>query len=373
MTTQDTTDELMYWMAVNQCGGFSQSSWQKHFGDLTAKQVLTDKARIEHSTLSANLKNFLRQPDWQQIDNELKWAESHNNHIITYFDDKYPHLLRQIVSAPLTLYVQGEPKHLANPQIAMVGSRNASINAIQTAKRFAYALAKAGLTITSGMALGIDGASHEGCLAANGKTIAVLGTGLNVIYPRQNQKLASKIIENGAIVSEYPLNMPIKRQNFPKRNRLISGLSFATLVVEASLRSGSLITAKMALEQNREVLAIPGSIHNPGSKGCHQLLKQGAVLIESIEDILQTVVHFAEFIARDNLQVAENPENTQILEVGCSNMLQYVGYEVTPVDDMIYSSGLSISQINIQLNQLELDGFIQKVPGGYIKKVRNTV
>ena len=373
MAIQNTTDELTYWLAVNQCGGFSQSSWQKHFGELTAKQVLMDHARIHHSRLSDNLKQFLLTPNWQQVEEELQWVTKQYCHIITYFDDKYPQLLREISSAPLLLYAQGDVDLLSTPQLAMVGSRHASYNAMQTAKRFGHDLAKIGFTITSGMALGIDGASHEGCLAANGKTIAVLGTGLNELYPKKNKNLAAKIIENGLIVSEYPLKTPAIPQNFPKRNRIISGLSFATLVIEASLRSGSLITAKMALEQNREVLAIPGSIHHPGSKGCHQLIKQGAVLIETLEDVLQTVAHFANFVGNNIAQLPKNLENTEKLEITCPNMLQYIDYEVTPVDVIIHLSGLNISEINNQLTQLELGGFIEKVPGGYVKKVKSTI
>lgn len=367
------SNNTRYWLAVHHTYGISYTTWQKHFNNLSPEKVLNDKVLIQKSGLKPDVKNRLLDPDWEKIDSELSWSLDDNNNIITYFDDNYPNILKEIPFPPLILYAMGNVQLLNNHQIAMVGSRNATPNGLSTAKRFAYTLANAGLTITSGLALGIDTASHEGALTAGGNTIAVLGTGVDVIYPHKNIKLASKIRDNGVIISEFPLGTKPHAKNFPKRNRIISGLSVATLVIEASLRSGSLITAKFALEQNREVLAIPGSIHQPQSRGCHSLLKQGAALVENVEDVLNELQQFTNNGVINSSQCIENKGIYVELENECTNMLQYVGFEVTPIDVIITISKLDFHQVMAQLAQLELCGLIQKVHGGYVKLVRDSL
>ncbi|WP_137886124.1 DNA-processing protein DprA [Pseudomonas sp. 2FE] len=220
----------------------------------------------------------------------LAWLEQPGQHLLMWDDPHYPALLAELADAPPLLFVAGEPSILQQPQLAMVGSRRASKPGLDTAQAFARSLAGGGFVITSGLALGIDGAAHQGALEAGGKTVAVLGTGLQRLYPQQHLRLAAAIREQaGALVSELPLDCPPHASNFPRRNRIISGLSLGVLVVEASPSSGSLITARLAAEQGREVYAIPGSIHHPGARGCHQLIRDGATLVESVEHILEAL------------------------------------------------------------------------------------
>jgi len=220
----------------------------------------------------------------------LAWLEQPGRHMLCWDDPDYPALLAELPDAPPLLFIAGDPTLLERPQLAMVGSRRASRNGLDNAWAFSRSLASAGFVITSGLALGIDGAAHQGALDAGGKTVAVLGTGLERLYPQRHVALARQIVEGGgALVSELPLDCPPQASNFPRRNRIISGLSLGVLVVEASPSSGSLITARLAAEQGREVYAIPGSIHHPGARGCHQLIRQGAALVESVEDVLEAL------------------------------------------------------------------------------------
>lgn len=224
----------------------------------------------------------------EQASAALRWLEAPDHHLLTWGDPSYPALLAELSDAPPLLFVAGEVSLLERPQLAIVGSRRASKPGLDTARAFARSLAAGGFVITSGLALGIDGAAHEGALDATGATVAVLGTGLEHLYPRRHLGLAQRIVEQGgAVLSELPLQCPPQAANFPRRNRIISGLSLGVLVVEASPSSGSLITARLAAEQGREVYAIPGSIHHPGARGCHELIRQGATLVESIEHILE--------------------------------------------------------------------------------------
>lgn len=224
----------------------------------------------------------------QRVSATLAWLEHCNHHLLMWDDPDYPALLAELSDAPPLIYVAGNPQLLQQPQLAMVGSRRASRPGLDTAHAFARSLAAGGFVITSGMALGIDGAAHQGALAVGGKTVAVLGTGLEQVYPPRHRQLAADIVaKGGAMISELPLDSPPLAASFPLRNRIISGLSLGVLVVEASPSSGSLITARLALEQGREVYAIPGSIHHPGARGCHQLIRDGAALVENVEHILE--------------------------------------------------------------------------------------
>jgi len=223
-----------------------------------------------------------------QVDSTLHWLQGQNHHLLMWDNPNYPALLAELPDAPSLLFVDGDSKILERPQLALVGSRQASAPGLDNAHAFAKSLAAGGFVITSGLALGIDGAAHQGALDARGQTVAVLGTGLGHIYPRQHLQLADDIrAQGGALVSELPLDSPPKGSNFPRRNRLISGLSLGVLVIEASPKSGSLITARLAAEQGRAVWALPGSIHHPGARGCHQLIRQGAALVECTDHILE--------------------------------------------------------------------------------------
>ena len=217
----------------------------------------------------------------------LDWLRDANNRIVTLADAEYPRSLLEIGDPPLILYLKGRAELLARPAVAIVGSRSATAQGLANAEAFAQALSNAGITILSGLALGIDAAAHRGGLAGAGSSIAVVGTGLDVVYPARNRDLAHRLAQEGALLSEFPLGTPAMAANFPRRNRLISGLSLGVLVVEAAMQSGSLITARLAGEQGREVFAIPGSIHSPLAKGCHRLIKQGAKLVDSAQDILE--------------------------------------------------------------------------------------
>lgn len=293
MTSVVSKDEsLSAWLRLMQTPGV---------GDVTARKLLmafglpeqifavnySALLKVVPDNIARALTAPLTQEQTSYIDEALSWHQMDGNHIITLADAAYPQRLLEITDPPCLLYAKGRIELLNHPAFAIVGSRHASSEGIQNATRFASALSQAGLTIISGLALGIDGAAHQGALTGVGSTIAVVGTGANLVYPAAHHALAHQIAEQGCIITEYPLGTNAQAGNFPRRNRLISGLSQGVLVVEASVSSGTLITARMALEQSRDVFAIPGSIHSPLSKGCHQLIKQGAKLVESAQDIIE--------------------------------------------------------------------------------------
>tara|TARA_B100001094_G_scaffold333359_1_gene411080 strand:+ start:19178 stop:20239 length:1062 start_codon:yes stop_codon:yes gene_type:complete len=296
---------------------------------------------------------------WQHlIDQALLWYEQADDHfILTPDDSAYPALLKQIPDAPCVLFVQGQINTLQKSMFAVVGSRQCTPAGRQNAYQFSLQLAQQGLVITSGLALGIDTQAHLGAVEHDYPTIAVLGTGLNQIYPKRNKELAYKIREKGCLVSEFfPDTVPFA-YNFPKRNRIISGMSRGTLVVEAAIKSGSLITARLALEQNREVFAIPGSILNPYSEGCHQLIQQGAQLVYHVHDIYNELN-----LKIDVVQKSSSEERQTEPE-----LLSYIGYEITPIDYIVEESGLLLEQLLEPLLNLELEGWIVSVSGGYTR------
>lgn len=314
---------------------------------------------------------YLLQQNWPEVEQDLLWANNDHCHILSLEDPLYPPLLKEIPDPPPILYAKGDITLLFNPQIAIVGTRKPTPNGRQTAMNYAAALAKQGWTITSGLALGIDAASHTGCLAVQGKTIAVLGHGLNHIYPRSHAKLNQEILEQGLLISELSPNMPPLAGHFPRRNRIISGLSVATVVIEAALQSGSLITARLAAEQGREVFAIPGSIYNVQARGCHALIKNGAKLVETVEDILE------ELFPLLNSQLDLTPfdvlsSKSQIkLDKNQANVLKYVSFEPTTIESIIAHSGITYDVILTALMQLELNGYIVATLAGYTRCVIN--
>ncbi len=301
------------------------------------------------------------------INQDLLWAEQENCHIMLLSDDDYPQLLRNINSPPPVLFIKGDKSILNKPQIAMVGSRNASPLGIQTAFRFAKEFSKYNIVVTSGLAAGIDAASHKGALS-NGDTIAVLAHGLDLIYPKENTPLADNIIKNGAVISEFPIGTPPKANNFPRRNRIISGLSLGVVVIEASIKSGSLITVDHALEQGREVFAVPGSIYDYNVRGCHHLIRQGARLVETVSEIIEELGFLNMAInlqnRSDKLNYIKVKEPLDSLQ---TKILNNVTYNATATDLIINRSGLAASIVNSVLVNLELGGYIVSVPGGYTK------
>jgi DNA processing protein len=342
----------------------------EQFGD--AREILRASTdRLQTSGLSPQAVAHLKQPDRQQIDRDLTWLDQPRNRIITCRNSDYPPLLLQIPDSPPLLYIHGNVDILTSLQLSMVGSRNPTVSGRRTASEFAGCLALAGLTITSGLALGIDAASHTGALEAGKPTIAVMGTGLDRVYPASNRDLAHRIAEHGALVSEFPIGTPPRPENFPRRNRIISGLSLGTLVVEAATRSGSLISARCAAEQGREVFAIPGSIHNPLSRGCHALIRQGAKLVETAQDIIDELGALAAattVIAQSSN--AENAEPSPELAPDYIQLLDSMGYNHASVDMLVETNGLTPAVVSSMLLQLELKGFIASCPGGLYNRLK---
>ncbi len=332
--------------------------------------VLTSANNLTVKQLSA-----FHQPDWSFIDDVITASEACGSKVITFDNDLYPKLLKQIYDPPLVLFVKGNAQLLDTMQIAIVGSRAASVNGREAAFDIAQQLAGQGLVITSGLALGIDAAAHKGALTTTTGTIAVVATGLDKVYPARHKPLAKQIEANqGAIVSEFLPGTSPKAGHFPKRNRIISGLSKGVLVVEAALKSGSLITARCALEQNREVFSVPGGINNPQTKGCHWLIKQGAKLVEDAADIIeelsmaeQGALHLEQvqqsFVDNPAIKAGKNLNNDLCNDV----LLASVGFEITPVDKVVSRSELPIEEVLTRLTMLELSGLVAAVPGGYLR------
>ena len=289
------------------------------------------------------------------------WSEGQNQHIVTLADPEYPQALLEIPDPPTILYVRGRLDLLNRSTLSIVGSRNPTPQGIQNAESFASAFANAGLVIASGLALGIDAAAHRGALAVKGGTIAFIGTGIDRIYPARNHELALEIGAKGCIVSEFPIGTPVTASNFPRRNRLISGIARGVLVVEAAIESGSLISARLAGEQGREVFAIPGSIHSPQARGCHKLIKQGAKLVETAEDVLEEL-RWSNSSSECSIQ--EN-NNNQVP----NELLSMMGFDPCGLDDLVGRSGLSADSLSVMLLHLELDGQIARLPGGNFQRL----
>lgn len=364
---------LPYWLAFNRVPGLGPKGMSlllEQFGSIgTWFQGQTPLPELQH-WLRVNYKTSVF--DWHGVERDLAWLDaSDNHHILTLEDPDFPFLLRETPGAPFLLFVKGDPKWLSLPQIAMVGTRQPTPLGREQAYEFAQGFVAQGLTVTSGLALGVDGASHEGALNGNGGTIAVMGHGLDSIYPKAHQGLATQIMYQGALVSEFPIGTSPLRQHFPRRNRIISGLSGGVLVVEAALKSGSLITAQYALEQGREVFALPGSIHNPTAKGCHQLIRQGAHLIETVKEVIEILTPFyagwqpeREFQTKTVQVVKEKRKEGKTSD---NVLLAAIGDCLTPIDVLIQRTGLSLQRLTSELLDLELDGQVKAVPGGYVR------
>ncbi len=320
---------------------------------------------------------FLDSVKETEIKDDLEWLEQENTHVLTWESTDYPELLKEIPDPPPVLFVRGDPKILSMPQVAIVGSRNSDLSGKEMTHSFARELARAGLVVTSGMALGIDTEAHQGALES-GKTVAVVGTGPDRVYPAKNRVLAHQIAEQGAIVSEFPVGTQPRAEHFPRRNRIISGLALGTLVVQAARKSGSLITARMALEQGREVFAIPGSIHNPLARGCHKLIREGAKLVETAEDIIEelggmlSLVHEQSVLTEQVAQVAveAQPISADIADPKERKLLEILGFDPMLVDDLIDRSGLTSAEVSSMILKLEIEGWVANVAGGRVSRLR---
>ena len=315
--------------------------------------------------LKSDIIHTIKNPDWAMIDYDLSWLEQNNNGVITFNETNYPSQLKEIADPPPVLFVRGNPDLLSLPQIAIVGSRNPSSLGAETAFNFAKTLSHHGFVITSGLALGIDAASHRGALTAKGYTVAVAGTGLDRVYPARHKELATEIVNTGVMISEFPPGTPAKANHFPRRNRIISGLCQGLLVVEAAKQSGSLISARLALEQNREVFAIPGSIHNPLARGCNALIREGAKLVETTQDILEEL---NQYYQQDEKLPIVTMQSTLDLEQ--QTLLNRIMFSPTSIDNLVENTGESVEVISSMLLILELQGYLEATAGGCYMRVK---
>jgi DNA processing protein len=354
---------LASWLQLSLTPGLGAASLRAMLRQFGLPQAILQRKRSELAAFaSTEVLAALDSPQVQQaVTRSLEWAAADGHAVITLADEGYPRPLLEIADPPALLFAAGRTELLSRPALAIVGSRNASAQGESNAESFARALSDAGLSIVSGLALGIDAAAHRGGLAGASATIAVLGTGIDVVYPRRNSALAAEIARRGLVLSEFPPGTAPAAHNFPRRNRLISGLAQGCLVVEAALASGSLITARAAADQGREVFAIPGSIHSPLSKGCHALIKSGAKLVESADDILAELGGFRPSGFAST--VAQPPEPAK------AGLLQHMGHDPVDVDSLCSRAGLSPEQVSSELLRLELDGRITSLPGGLYQRL----
>lgn len=360
---------LRSWLILSRVPGLGASKLLALISEqgLTAEKVLQLPGSVL-TQLGFSHKQIvcLQRPDEDYIERCLSWmAQGVDRTIICWADDCYPTLLKEISRPPLLLFIEGQKALLHKPQLAMVGSRQPSVAGRSCARQFAASLVRCGWTITSGLARGIDAACHQGALDANGETVAVLGTGVDVVYPKQHRALQDSIVEKGGcLLSEFAPGTPPRAEHFPRRNRIVSGLSRGVVVVEAAIRSGSLITARYALEQAREVFAVPGNIFNPMVQGCHQLIKQGAKLAAEVEDINEEFQNLALKPAGKDKLVEEKSVGESL---ATDKLLDSVEFDVTAIDVIAERSNMPVSDVLATLLEYELRGLVAAVPGGYIK------
>lgn len=350
---------LASWLTLTQVPGLGNEGLRRLL------QAFGSPEAVLHAS-SASLSQYVKpavaraiaiQPDDAMLSNVRTWLQDPLNRILTIADAEYPQALLNTADPPLLIYVKGRAELLNVPALAIVGSRNATAAGKRNAEAFAQSASEAGLCVVSGMAQGIDTAAHVGGLNGAASSIAVVGTGLDKVYPASNRNLAHRLAEQGVLVSEFALGTPPLASNFPRRNRIISGLSLGCLVVEASVQSGSLITARMALEQGREVFAIPGSIHSPQSRGSHALIKQGAKLVETAGDILEELGYPQSRAHQGREATVGHP------------VLEHLGYDPIDLEALVQRSGLTIAELSAILLQLELDGCIATLPGGLYQRI----
>ena len=358
--------DAQVWLRLCLVAGLGGSSLRRllaQFG--TPQDVLAAGTPALESVVGRNVAAAIKRgPDPERLDAALAWLQQPDNRLLTLADDDYPQPLLQAADPPVALYTCGRVELLRHAALAVVGSRNPTPGGVADAEAFAEALSHAGLTIVSGLALGIDAAAHRGGLRGASSTIAVLGTGLDRVYPARHRQLAHDIAQRGLLVSEFALGTSAIASNFPRRNRIISGLARGCLVVEAALHSGSLITARQALEQGREVFAIPGSIHSPLSKGCHWLIKQGAKLVESAQDVLEEL----DLSPASSPSLLEGPKPPLTPEEAA--LLEAAGFAPVDLDTICARGGLTPDAASAMLLKLELEGYVSQLPGGRFQRLR---
>ncbi len=363
-------ESLKYWLALNRTpsvGAVTFKQLLQRFGSPEMVFLATQK-----DWLNAGLKkkaiDYLQNPDWQTIEVDLTWLQQPNNYLLTLDHPQYPAYLRDIHNAPPILYAHGQLDVIQMPQVAIVGTRRPSQQGYDLAREFAYHIAQAGFCVTSGLAMGIDEAAHWGAMDMNGKTIAITGTGLDRVYPAKNYQLAHTIAQHGLLLSEFPLKTPAHSENFPRRNRIISGMTLGTLVVEANLYSGSLITARLAAEQGREVFAIPGSIHNKLARGCHALIREGAKLVESANEVIEELlIHLPINNAIPIInEVFNSSNNNKLDELDPQYKILYDSMGINPIsiDNLVDASQLNVEVVSSMLLILELKGLVSSQAGG---------
>jgi len=365
------TNDINSWLVLKHTKGLSSARALELVTRAGSAQnvINLDQSSLIDLGLSPDAAAALKRFDQAALDNDLKWLDHPSHHFVPHGSAHYPLLLAKIPDPPLGLYVVGELQLLNHPQLAMVGSRNPTKQGEENAAAFAHFLCEAGFAITSGLARGIDAASHKGALASSGLTVAVCGTGLDAVYPKSHIGLATQIASSGALVSEFSTQTLPHKGNFPRRNRIISGLSVGVLVIEAAYRSGSLITARYAGEQGREIFAVPGSIHNPMARGCHRLIRDGAKLVESGSDILQELGQLTRSALDDNEAKkacisTETPSGETLKNEDHEALLHSLGYEPSNIDQLCARTGLTADAVSSMLLILELQGHVSITDGG---------
>jgi DNA processing protein len=366
-------DEVFAWMALSRAPALDAQILSKVLGILGGARGIieaSDSAR-QSGGLPPPVREYLSSAACRVSAAERAWLQHPAHHVVPFTDPRYPRLLRELPNCPIALYVAGNVGVLNDPQLAIVGSRNPSPAGRDIAFEFAESLAECGLGITSGLADGIDSAAHRGALKAQGITVAVLGSGADVIYPQANRRLSEEICRQGALISEFPLGAPPRRRNFPRRNRIIAILSLGTLVVEAARRSGSLITARLAADHDRELFAVPGSIRNPLSRGCHELIRHGAKLTESAADILSEL-NFSAFFERWHREApgAGPPSRNEAgMDKEQKILLDALGFDPADLDVLVDRTGFKPEAVSSMMLILELEGHVQAAPGGRYSRV----
>jgi DNA processing protein len=364
MASTDTpSDDHRSWLRLSLTRGVSvrdQATLLRAFGSAD-RLFRAPSAHVAASVGEEIASRLCHGPPPMLVDTALKWLDAPGHHLVTWADPDYPKLLLEIASPPCVLYVRGRRDLLDRPAVAIVGSRNASPQGVRDAEAFGEALSSAGLAVVSGLALGIDAAAHRGALRAGGSSVAVIGTGADRTYPKGNKALDEALEAGGAIVSEFPLGTGPLQENFPRRNRLISGLARGVLVVEAAMGSGSLITARYAAEQGRDVFALPGSIHAPLSKGCHRLIREGAMLVESTAEILESLGFASPTPVERDANAVKDPVPDP--------MLQAMGHAPISIDELVERTGRTAAAIAARLSMLEMRGAVSALAGGLFQRM----